>query len=108
MRALLLRALIGVAAVAVAGTLAPAASGRSLRVKEVRFDALNVVRDRAGRFGARAIRDFAAACPVPKDAVQWKASCERDSGATGERPLRAQPRSSGPRRSAEAAASGGP
>ncbi len=75
MRALLLRALIGVAAVAVAGTLAPAASGRSLRVKEVRFEALNVVRDRAGD-SAEGIRDFVAACPVPKDAVQWK-ECER-------------------------------
>jgi len=71
MRAPLAGTLVGIAALAGAQP----ALAQTLRPKEVRFDALDVVRDRAGDAPQR-IGEFAAGCPVAKDATQWK-DCER-------------------------------
>ena len=42
-----------------------------VRVKEVDFDERNVTQDRSGA-AARRIGDFPAACPVPRDDIEWK------------------------------------
>lgn len=74
MRTRLAGALIGVAVLAATGLAAPQALGQTLRPKEVKFDALDVVRDREGAV-AQSIDEFAAGCPVRTDTVQWK-DCE--------------------------------